>query len=95
MITALNSRFALMSFQSPITYCLGIKSCHIKARLTIIIIIIIVINDDYSKIIIILLLVVVLVVVVVAVVVNKITDKFGCIIVWSTKIDLNQVNCKG
>ena len=52
MITALNSRLALMSFQTPITYCLGFKSCHIKARLIItitIIIIIIIINDNYSK----------------------------------------------
>ena len=33
--------------------------------------------------------------VVLVVVVNLITDKFDCIIVWSTEIDLNQVNCKG
>ena len=33
--------------------------------------------------------------VVVVVVVNIITDKFYCIIVWSTEIGLKQINCKG
>ena len=77
MITALNSRLALMSFQSPITYmyCLGLNHVTSKPGLLLLLL---------SMLIIVRLLLVVVVVIVVEVVV---TDKFDCFIVWSTETD--------